>query len=255
MPELMTESGAQQRREQKIETRTGAECIAGFTIGAPASHMQNAKAGADGGEHAEFQSRQVASQAFGQILSSGLPSLYRGAYRLLGNVADAEDAVQDALLAAYTHLDQFRGQSKMSSWLTAIVHNSARMQLRRRPHCIHVPLDEPIGEVQESSCSLQLADRRPSPEDEYRNAELGRRLTYFQTQLTPPLRKTFQLRDVDGLSIHETARILRVPHGTVKARSARARKKLTQLMQRALRLRTQELTRPSVRQALARMYP
>ncbi len=48
-----------------------------------------------------------------KILSSGLPTLYRRAYRLLGNVADAEDAVQEALLAAYTHLDQFKGQSQL----------------------------------------------------------------------------------------------------------------------------------------------
>jgi len=251
MPELMTESVAQEQPLQKIETCTAGERVASFTIGATANHMQNAKAGADAREHAEIQRKQVVSQAFGQILSSGLPSLYRGAYRLLRNAADAEDAVQDALLAAYTHLDQFRGQSKMSSWLTAIVHNSARMQLRGRPHCVHVPLDEQIGEVQESPRSWRLADCRPSPEDEYRNTELGRRLSYFQTQLTPTLRKTFQLRDIDGLSIRETARILGVPHGTVKARSARARKKLTQLMQRALRPRTRNLMRPGVEHTLA----
>src|SRR5215510_1237037 len=50
----------------------------------------------------------------------------------LGNVADAEDAVQDAFLSALTHVHQFRGQAKMSTWLTTIVINSARMKLRRR---------------------------------------------------------------------------------------------------------------------------
>ena len=253
MLELMTESVAHEQQEQKIETHTTAEGIARFTIGATARRAQGATAGADAREYAEMQNRQVASQAFGQILSSGMPSLYRRAYRFLGNAADAEDAVQDALLAAYTHLDQFRGQSKMSSWLTAIVHNSARMQLRRRPHHVHVSLDEPTGEVQETFYLPPLADCRPSPEDEYRNTELGRRLTYFQTQLTPTLRKTFQLRDVDGLSIRETARILGVPHGTVKARSARARRKLTQWMQRALTSQTRNLTGPVVRHALARI--
>jgi RNA polymerase sigma-70 factor, ECF subfamily len=217
------------------------------------NHMQSANALTVTGEHAEISSNQVASQVFGNILSGGLPSLYRGAYRLLGNTADAEDAVQDGLLAAYAHLDQFRGQSQMSTWLAAIVHNSARMQLRRRLRRIHVSLDEPIGEVQEHSISQRLADRRPSPEDDCRNAELTRRLNHFQTRLTPTLRKTFQLRDIDGLSIRETARILGVPHGTVKAQSARARKKLTQLMRRALRSRTRNLTGVSVRHALARM--
>jgi RNA polymerase sigma-70 factor, ECF subfamily len=215
--------------------------------------MQIADRGIQNGEHAEISTIQRANEAFGQILSSGgLPSLYRGAYRVLGNTADAEDAVQDALLAAYTHLDQFRGQSQMSTWLTAIVHNCARMQLRRRLRHVHVSLDEPTGDLPEQSISHRLADHGPSPEDECRNAELDKRLTQFQTRLTPTLRRTFQLRDLEGLSIRETARILGVPHGTVKAQSARARKKLTQLMHRALRPRTR-LTGQIVRQALARV--
>jgi RNA polymerase sigma factor (sigma-70 family) len=56
--------------------------------------------------------------------------------------ADAEDTVQDALLSAYKHLSKFRGQARISTWLSAIVINSARMQLRRRSRQPHVPLDE-----------------------------------------------------------------------------------------------------------------
>jgi len=214
--------------------------------------MQSTNAAVEASQFAEIHG-QVVSEKFGHILSSNLPSLYRGAYRLLGNTADAEDAVQDALLAAYTHLDQFRGQSKMSTWLVAIVQNSARMQLRRRLRHIHVPLDEPIGELEEYSALQRLADRRPSPEDDYRNTELSRRLTHFQSQLTPTLRKTFQLRDIDGLSIREAARILGVPLGTVKAQSARARKKLKEWMRRALRPCSQKLTLPTARHAATRV--
>jgi RNA polymerase sigma-70 factor, ECF subfamily len=214
--------------------------------------MQSSNAAVEVGAFTEMPG-QVVSEKFGHILSSSLPSLYRRAYRLLGNPADAEDAVQDALLAAYTHLDQFRGQSKMSTWLVAIVHNSARMQLRRRLGHVHVPLDELIGEAEEHSALERLADCRPSPEDDYRNTELSRRLTHFQSQLTPTLRKTFQLREIDGLSIREAARILGVPLGTVKAQSARARKKLRQWMRRAHRTRTGNLTTPAVRQASARV--
>jgi len=200
--------------------------------------MQSANASTGTSEHSEIPSDQVARQTFADILSGGLPSLYRGAYRLLGNTADAEDAVQDALLAAYTHLDQFRGQSKISTWLQAIVHNSARMQLRRRLRYVQVSLDEPIEEGQEHTFSQQLADRRHSPEDEYRNIELRNCLRHFHKQLTPTLRKAFQLRDIDGLSVRETARRLGVPDGTVKAQSARARKKLMQLIRRALKSQT-----------------
>jgi RNA polymerase sigma-70 factor, ECF subfamily len=83
------------------------------------------------------------------VLSSGLASLHRSAYRHLHNIADAEDAVQDALLAAYKHLHQFRGESHFSTWLTTIVCNCARMQLRRRPRQLHLSLDERIGGEQE----------------------------------------------------------------------------------------------------------
>jgi RNA polymerase sigma-70 factor (ECF subfamily) len=192
-------------------------------------------------EHLELFSKEEAAQVFEKTLSTRLPSLYRNALRLLGNSADAEDAVQDALLAAYTHLDQFKGQAQMSSWLTAILLNCARMQLRMRRRHIHVPLDEPIGKVETPSVSERLADHRLNPEEECKDSELSARLTRFHTQLSPTLRTTFQLRDIDGLSIQETARILGIPIGTVKARSARARQKLKDLIQSSLEPRSRGL--------------
>ena len=77
--------------------------------------------------------------------SQYLPALYRRAYRYVGNAHDAEDAVQDALLSAYKHLDQFKGTAKMTTWLTAIVTNSALTQLRKRPRHSHVSLHEPLN--------------------------------------------------------------------------------------------------------------
>jgi len=168
------------------------------------------------------------------VFSRYLPSFYRRAYRYLGNAADAEDAVQDALLSAYKHLDQFKGDAQMSTWLTAIVTNSARMHLRRRPRQIHVSLDQTLTEEQEYSVADRLVDVRPSPEDECRKSELGRCLKQFVEQLSPPLRKAFQLRALDGLSTSEAARILGVPEGTVKAQLARARARLRRFMRQRL---------------------
>jgi RNA polymerase sigma-70 factor, ECF subfamily len=76
----------------------------------------------------------------------------------LGNKADAEDAVQDAVLGACKHLNQFRGDAQLSTWLTAIVINCARMQLRRRPRHNHLSLDSRIGEEQQYSLSETLMD-------------------------------------------------------------------------------------------------
>ncbi len=179
-----------------------------------------------------------ATRELQKVLSLSLPSFYRCALRLLGNRADAEDAVQEALLAAYKHLHQFRGQSQMSTWLTTIVCNCARMQLRKRPRQIHTPLEEQIGGEEGYFIFEKVADARPSPEDECRNSELTAHLRQCTAQLSPKLRRTFQLRVVDGLSIFETAQVLGLPHGTVKARLARARRKLARYMQRALEPRS-----------------
>jgi RNA polymerase sigma-70 factor, ECF subfamily len=160
------------------------------------------------------------------VLSHRLPYLYRYAYRLLGNKADAEDAVQDALLAAFKHLSQFRGEAQLSTWLTAIVINCVRMQLRKRSRHIHISLESRIGEEQEHPLSDILVDDRPNPEDECHRSTLNARLMKSAAQLSPILRKTFRLRFVDHLSVCETARVLGVPTGTVKAQTARARAKL-----------------------------
>jgi len=197
--------------------------------------MQNTNAYVASEEREEVPNEGKGVQQLEQILASGLPPLYRRAYHILGNAADAEDAVQDALLAAYTHLHQFRGQAQISTWLTTIVLNCARLQLRRRAKHVQVSFDESTGGPQTVSVSERLADHRPSPEDECTESELSARLTHLHSYLSPTLRRTFQLRDVDGLSIRETARILGVPTGTVKAQSARARKRLKELMRHTLR--------------------
>jgi RNA polymerase sigma-70 factor (ECF subfamily) len=152
-------------------------------------------------------------------------------------VEDAEDAVQDALLAAHKNLKQFRGEAQMSTWLTRIVWNSARMQLRKRRRNTHVSLDVRIGEEQELSLSESLEDHRPSPEDACHHSNMKARLIDSVARLSPTLRKTFLLRCVDHLSIRETARILGIPIGTVKVQTARARARLLNSMQELLHRR------------------
>ena len=196
--------------------------------------MMEAAARTQNDQCLEMGDGQSADRKLQNVLSLRLPSFYRCAFRLLGNAADAEDAVQEALLAAYKHINQFRGQSQISTWLTTIVRNCALMQLRKRPRQIHFPLDEPFGEEQPRSLWDVLADERPSPEDECRTSELTTRLRQCTALLSPTLRRTFQLRVVEGLSILETARILGVPHGTVKAQLARARAKLSRHMRPVL---------------------
>ena len=153
---------------------------------------------------------------------------YKRAFRFLGNMPDAEDAVQDALLSAYQHLGQFRGQAQLSTWLTTIVSNAARMKLRRR-RASYLSLDEKQGE-EGLTFSDRLADLKPNPEEVCSTAEARDRLVEGFKQLSPKLRKAFQLRDIDGLTTKEAALVLGVPKGTVKAQLARARAKLAAIL-------------------------
>jgi RNA polymerase sigma-70 factor (ECF subfamily) len=180
--------------------------------------------------------RETGAQEMHDVLSRYRPAFYKKAYHYLGNAADAEDAVQDALLSAYKNLDQFKGEAQLSTWVTAIVINCARMRLRKGPRQTALSLDERIGGQEQDYClSDRLADRRPSPEDKCRESELHRHVMQFLAELSPSLRKAFELRDLEELTTSEAAHILGVPEGTVKAQVSRARAKLRRMMRRALR--------------------
>ncbi|HYT19942.1 MAG TPA: sigma-70 family RNA polymerase sigma factor [Candidatus Polarisedimenticolia bacterium] len=195
--------------------------------------MGTAVADFDGAPEALAQHHQSGVQELTNIFIDRWQSLYRIAMRQLENPADAEDAVQDAFLSAYTHLDQFKGQARMSTWLTTIVINSARMKLRRRPRQVHVALSDQ-SQDHDSVVLEMLRDRRPNPEEVSQSNELAERAQRFSILISPTLRRTFQLRAVNGLSIRDTAKILGVPNGTVKAQTARARAKLKLLMQNSV---------------------
>jgi RNA polymerase sigma-70 factor (ECF subfamily) len=177
--------------------------------------------------------RERATEDFQDAVSRSLPALYKRAHRFVGNPHDAEDAVQDALLSAYKHLDQYNGTAKMTTWLTSIVINSALTQLRRKPRQTHVSLDERSDEGRDYSVLDRLADARPSPESECIGSEMYGHIMHFVMELSPALRNAIQLRVLDGMTTREAADILGVAGGTVKAQLSQARSKLKQMMRGA----------------------
>jgi RNA polymerase sigma-70 factor, ECF subfamily len=181
------------------------------------------------------------AQELDSVVFRYLPMFYKRAFRFLGNAADAEDAVQDAILSAYRHLGQFRGQAQLSTWLTTIVTNAARMQLRRRRGG-YLSLDEKQGE-EGLTFSERLPDSKPSPEEVCSTAEARDRLVEGLKQLSPKLRRAFQLRDIDGLTTKQAALVLGVPQGTVKTRHVRARAKLAGIIRvKPVRLRSRAVS-------------
>ena len=168
------------------------------------------------------------------IVTRYAPRFRRIALRHLSNAADAEDAVQDALLSALTHVHHFRGQAKMSTWLTTIVINSARMKLRRRLASVLLVLNEADGQ-QDFMLDNVVLDTRPGPEEACHEREIAETLAHATSRLSPTLRTTFRLRHLDGLSIRETADLLGVPTATVKARLARARMRLRKAIGKSIR--------------------
>jgi RNA polymerase sigma-70 factor (ECF subfamily) len=178
-------------------------------------------------------------------LSRYLPSFRRHAFRYLGNAADAEDAVQDALLSAYKHVGQFRAEARMSTWLMAIVINSARMQLRRRPRQPHVSLSQ---QPAPGSCALSelLPDHKPTPAEHCLRSDLAENIWQLTRRLSPTLRTAFQLRYLEGLTIREMKDTLGVAEGTVKARIARARAKLRSLMRKTVNNQRRRIPKTTV---------
>jgi len=193
--------------------------------------------------------RENLSEEFTAVIARSQSSLRGMALRRLGNAADAEDAVQDALLSAYRHLQNFKGQAKMSTWLTAIVLNSVITIIRRRSRRLHISLDE---DNQGTPLWEGLSDQGPSPEEIYGEAELSDLLIRSSKRLSPILQNVFELREVHGLSIREIAKILSVSDAAAKARLARARTKLRHLMLEDRGNRAGQLTKSLVTESRRR---
>jgi RNA polymerase sigma factor (sigma-70 family) len=105
------------------------------------------------------------------------------------------------------------------------------MKLRQRLAPVHLVLDE--TDAQQDLLEDIVSDTRPGPEEAYREREIAETLARATSRLSPTLRTAFQLRDIDGLSVRETADLLGVPTGTVKARLARARVRLKEVIKKS----------------------
>jgi RNA polymerase sigma-70 factor (ECF subfamily) len=149
-------------------------------------------------------------------------SVYVMALSLLHNEADAEDAAQEAFLKAFRNLANFRGDSKFSTWLISITLNEARSRLRSKKTVKMESLDEPPEEQGHFTPAL-LRDWREIPSDALERNELRYLLQQAITELPLIYREIFVLRDVEELSVNESAEALGITVASVKVRLHRAR--------------------------------
>ncbi|MEW6768028.1 MAG: RNA polymerase sigma factor [Pseudomonadota bacterium] len=172
----------------------------------------------------ELVRRAVArdGDAFRQIMKKYNQRLYRVARGILRNDADAEDVVQEAYVRAFTHLDGFRGDSSLATWLSRITINEALGRLRARRPTVDLSAIEsqPAAEI----IQFPLASKSEDPEKTMAQRQLLHLVEQATDNLPEVYRIVFITRVIEGLSVEDTAEILGLRPETVKTRLHRARK-------------------------------
>ena len=170
------------------------------------------------------------------------PRLLKIALRITRNREDAEDAVQDSMMRAFVHLNDFHGNSGFSTWLTRIVMNSALMINRKNRSARQISADElpPAGEP---GLHFQIPDRAPNPEQTYVQRERRTILHSAIHGLRPRIRAVIEMAQFQELSIKETAKILDISVAAAKGRFFHARAALRKSV--ALRAAFQARTEPA----------
>ena len=149
--------------------------------------------------------------------------VFFAAKSVLRNDADAEEAAQEAVLKAFLHIKDFRGESKFSSWLVRIVINEARMMLRKQHRHLYESLDEQTVDERGDYWPKDFADWKEIPIEALQRKELRQALSKALASLEPKYRQVVVLRDIQHFSVAETAEALGISEENVKTRLHRAR--------------------------------
>lgn len=162
-------------------------------------------------------------QLFYELICPYERSVYTAAYSVLQDEADAEEAAQEAFLKAFTHLGSFRRESKFSTWLIQIAVNEARMKRRKDRKSRYESIDQPQEDETGDYFPRDFADWREIPSEALQRTELREALQKAIASLEPKYREVFVTRDIQHLSIAETAAALEITEASVKTRLLRAR--------------------------------
>lgn len=159
---------------------------------------------------------------FARLVERYSGHIYRLALRILNDVNDAEDVLQETFLKAFRSIQSFEGRSNISTWLYRIAANEALMIVRKRKPLRSLE-DRNYNSDEDLDEPVQIVDWCCLPEDEFQSNEAKEFMEKAIRQLSPSLRVVFVLRDIEGFSIKETADALGIQEGAVKTRLLRAR--------------------------------
>src|ERR1700739_3130455 len=172
------------------------------------------------------------SQAFEFLVKRHKAKTFSVAFRITRNREDAQDVVQQSFHKAFMHLDRFQEKSSFSTWLTRIVINEGLMCLRRNRSRREISLDDGKSEPEELF-PVEIVDRGKNPAEIYEQRENEHILFEAMNQLKAEFRTAVRLQ-LEGRTVSETAEILGLGIGTLKARLFRGRQKLRVLLTRSL---------------------
>ncbi len=175
------------------------------------------------------------AEAFTTLVNQYDRNIYRLALNITGNPEDAEDALQETFLKAYTHLNRFQGDSRFYTWIVRIAVNESLMKLRKRKSDRTVSLDEPVETGEDEYMPREVVDWGENPEQRYARQEMQEILTAALNELEAAFRIVVYLRDVENLSTEETAEMLNLSVPAVKSRLLRGRLKLRERLNQHFR--------------------
>jgi RNA polymerase sigma-70 factor (ECF subfamily) len=165
-----------------------------------------------------FRAKSGDADAFVELSKRHANRVFQATYRVTRNRQDAEDALQDAFLNAFTHIKNFEGRSSFSTWLTRIAINSALMILRKKRNCYESPIDGGDGTL-----AWEPRSAMDDPERHYVRGESHRLLRKAIHRLPPVYREVIQLRQAKERSVREIAQSLGITVSAVKSRLSRAK--------------------------------
>ncbi|MEW6110962.1 MAG: sigma-70 family RNA polymerase sigma factor [Thermodesulfobacteriota bacterium] len=173
--------------------------------------------------------------AFNILVEKYYRRIYNLAYRFVGDQEEANDLAQDIFTAAYQNLKRFRGESKFSTWLFQIATNRGKNRfkyLKRRGYFANKgPID---GDEDREGLPRELPDTSSNPEDLLAGKEIQRIVQEAIDDLEPDHKEIVILRDIEGFSYEEIARMLDLPEGTTKSRLHRARMVVKEKLKKVL---------------------